>query len=98
MSVRAFSLFGAVLLVACGCNGGPSDSELKRACVDSGAFTMADNKSNICDCMVRQIKSREIDQEYILRHWEDQKSKTFNKSILPDSVDSRLQQMCGGYG
>lgn len=95
---QLISLALATALAACGSGSeSPSQSELKRACIDSGAFTMADNKNQICDCMVRQIRSADADASYALEHWRAQKDKNFGKSILPSSMQG-IKQRCGGYG
>lgn len=84
------------ILAACGGNGDvPSKKELMRACIDSGAFTMAQNKDQICTCIVRQVKSD--DANYVLQHWYAQANKNFGKSILPSSMQS-IKERCGGYG
>ena len=102
--MRTAIILGACILglTACGSGDagskkGPSNATLKRACIDSGAFTMADDKQQICDCMLREIKTRKADASYILEHWQAQKNRTFGKSILPSSVDSGIQARCGGY-
>ncbi len=81
-------------LAACGA-GGPSDGELKRACIDSNAFRGDDDRDSICQCMTKQIKAEGIDKQYMLEHWQAQKAKGYTGSFLPSSVDSSIARRCG---
>ena len=87
-----------LILASCGQGiGGPSDAELKRACIDTESFIGPEPPSQVCDCMVAEIKSRKLDKAYIMEHWEAQAQRRFGKSILPASVDPDVKRKCGGY-
>jgi hypothetical protein len=95
MTFRLALIYGSTLILAACGSSGPSDQTMKRACIDSGAFTMAQDKARICDCIVKQISADDAD--YVLQHWYAQANKNFGKSILPSSMQS-IKERCGSYG
>ena len=94
---RVLGLAVVLLVGACG-GGGPGSAELKRACIDSGAFTMDQDPGTVCSCVINGLKKSGADMNYIMNHWERQSGRSFGKSLLPASAPPSIKQSCRAYG